>query len=449
MKIKRGALIAATVSGILLCSWLLPPLSHKMLNLCPVRPGPIRTAQAVPSFARKYGISCSECHAAFPALNAYGREFKLNGYVRERAKEKELGTKFNDSDTVLPEKFPWGGIVKSRPVDKEKSDKYKVRAIHELEFFVADGSVARDFSYFGALEFEDTERVEGEIEGEIEGTDSTDGDIDAEFEGEFEGEKGFTPGLAHLRLGYHPSPYLNVIAAFDTFLNAVDPYQTISAGGSHMTASANSATGILAGHHGGEQLLALRGEAAKDGVGSIVYAFGAGAGAAHGSFAPEGRGPLRYHTRVVFDSLRGFALGGYALMGESRYDAYDRSARKQRAFAVDVLAEASGASVRGALITSRERVYATGATTLDNGGYLEAFYTIKKDEKPWIVPLLRYDVKDRDQGNKTHNLVAHASYYFRENFRGFLEFAREIKDKTPTTKNDLNHQFYLQFEVGF
>jgi len=41
------------------------------------------SAHAVPSFARQTGKPCSDCHTvAFgPALTAYGRQFKLNGYV--------------------------------------------------------------------------------------------------------------------------------------------------------------------------------------------------------------------------------------------------------------------------------------------------------------------------------------------------------------------------------
>ncbi len=35
---------------------------------------------AVPSYARQTGMSCSACHNAFPELNAFGRQFKLNGY---------------------------------------------------------------------------------------------------------------------------------------------------------------------------------------------------------------------------------------------------------------------------------------------------------------------------------------------------------------------------------
>jgi hypothetical protein len=41
------------------------------------------SAQAMPSFARQTGKPCAQCHtvAYGPALTAYGRQFKLNGYV--------------------------------------------------------------------------------------------------------------------------------------------------------------------------------------------------------------------------------------------------------------------------------------------------------------------------------------------------------------------------------
>ena len=38
------------------------------------------TAQAVPSFARKYQTSCQTCHVVFPKLNAFGEAFRLRGY---------------------------------------------------------------------------------------------------------------------------------------------------------------------------------------------------------------------------------------------------------------------------------------------------------------------------------------------------------------------------------
>jgi len=37
-------------------------------------------AAAVPSFSRKYNVSCAKCHTAVPRLNTYGFMFKLHGY---------------------------------------------------------------------------------------------------------------------------------------------------------------------------------------------------------------------------------------------------------------------------------------------------------------------------------------------------------------------------------
>jgi hypothetical protein len=41
----------------------------------------INNAKAVPSFERQTGMSCTVCHTVFPELTAFGRAFKLNGYV--------------------------------------------------------------------------------------------------------------------------------------------------------------------------------------------------------------------------------------------------------------------------------------------------------------------------------------------------------------------------------
>ncbi|MBU6420888.1 MAG: cytochrome C [Gammaproteobacteria bacterium] len=38
-------------------------------------------ARAVPSFARQTGLACNACHTVAPQLNAFGRFFKLHGYV--------------------------------------------------------------------------------------------------------------------------------------------------------------------------------------------------------------------------------------------------------------------------------------------------------------------------------------------------------------------------------
>ncbi|MDH4276407.1 MAG: hypothetical protein OEW08_15360, partial [Gammaproteobacteria bacterium] len=65
---------------------------------------PLSNAQANPAFARQYNVSCALCHAAFPRLNNFGREF-LDNNIRMDGWEKAIGTDTGDARLVLP-KFP-------------------------------------------------------------------------------------------------------------------------------------------------------------------------------------------------------------------------------------------------------------------------------------------------------------------------------------------------------
>ena len=46
-------------------------------------------ANALPAFARKYGLRCSACHESWPMLNYFGQKFKDNGY--QLMNDKEIG----------------------------------------------------------------------------------------------------------------------------------------------------------------------------------------------------------------------------------------------------------------------------------------------------------------------------------------------------------------------
>jgi len=48
-------------------------------------------AHAVPSFARQTGMACAACHTAFPELTAFGRQFKLDGYVLQNTPQVSDG----------------------------------------------------------------------------------------------------------------------------------------------------------------------------------------------------------------------------------------------------------------------------------------------------------------------------------------------------------------------
>ena len=38
------------------------------------------SAEAIPPFARKYGVSCAMCHSPIPRLTAFGASFAANGF---------------------------------------------------------------------------------------------------------------------------------------------------------------------------------------------------------------------------------------------------------------------------------------------------------------------------------------------------------------------------------
>ena len=45
------------------------------------------SASAIPAFARRYGVSCSACHSAWPQLNQAGWSFMMSGYRRLNGRE--------------------------------------------------------------------------------------------------------------------------------------------------------------------------------------------------------------------------------------------------------------------------------------------------------------------------------------------------------------------------
>ncbi|HVC08796.1 MAG TPA: hypothetical protein VNH15_02505, partial [Elusimicrobiota bacterium] len=114
--ISRGARIgkqAVLAAAGLALFWLAPPVVHQLEHLCPVRPDGITQADALPAFARKYHMSCEQCHYAFPILNAYGRQFKMNGFVRTPGSDEGV-LKSQDGELWTEKLFPWAAIIRSR-----------------------------------------------------------------------------------------------------------------------------------------------------------------------------------------------------------------------------------------------------------------------------------------------------------------------------------------------
>jgi len=59
---------------------------------------PAMRAEAIPAFARKYGMSCTACHVAWPIFNQEGQNFRDNGY--------QFGLGKDDPVTLSPAYIP-------------------------------------------------------------------------------------------------------------------------------------------------------------------------------------------------------------------------------------------------------------------------------------------------------------------------------------------------------
>ena len=62
------------------------------------------SASAIPAFARQYSLSCNTCHAAFPKLNSFGKDFMAKNYRLPNWKETTVDT--GDDMLALPKTVP-------------------------------------------------------------------------------------------------------------------------------------------------------------------------------------------------------------------------------------------------------------------------------------------------------------------------------------------------------
>ena len=169
-----GRLLAFLVAGVLGIGWAAP------------------NAEAIPAFARRENMACTNCHTAWPRLNAFGRRYKENGYQVMRGQPSDhmdISKKLS-----LPKTVPFSAVINSRPYDKKKNGPAKLRALHEAEFFLG-GNFMGWGSVFAEAELED--------------------------------EKDFTFELAHAVGGLHFNQYINVLAGKASAFH-MDPYDTLS-----------------------------------------------------------------------------------------------------------------------------------------------------------------------------------------------------------------------------
>jgi hypothetical protein len=108
-----------------------------------------RYAEAVPSFARQTGLSCNVCHSNAPELTAFGREFKLRGYVLSDLKANERIGYAND--LLLTKYIPLSFMILVSDTAFQNvapsTQNSSVGFPQQLSLFLAGGLA----SHFGAL----------------------------------------------------------------------------------------------------------------------------------------------------------------------------------------------------------------------------------------------------------------------------------------------------------
>ena len=109
----------------------------------------LERAYAVPSFARQTGLSCNVCHTNPPELTAFGRNFKLRGYVlTDMTAKDKVG---NSRDLLLSKYIPLSAMMllsnTSFQANQPGTQNNSAGFPQQLSIFLAGGYA----SHFGGL----------------------------------------------------------------------------------------------------------------------------------------------------------------------------------------------------------------------------------------------------------------------------------------------------------
>lgn len=377
------------------------------------------SADAIPAFARKYQTNCSSCHTAYPALNTAGRRFKEAGYRFPKVKGEETVSDYLEWDKV----FPISAVFVSRPFDNSSNGKSDTNqaAIHEVELLSA-GRLYKNVSGFFELEMED--------------------------------EDGFNTQLAHGALTYNMNDAVNAQVSYGStlFADAYDTYSDMRRLTASHVAALNSSYGgadnvVAHGGSGGRfrdqrQNVSVYGRPLKQ----VYYNVGVG-GIAKDT---EGTNSRTYFGRLAFDVMPNMMVGGMAMTGKCETNTSDCTPTTDRDFkryAVDSQVDLADGRLTGAYIRGKDDRASGNGEDENDAWYLQGIYVIKDDGRPQIVPLVRLDSYQENDGNddfKSYTL--NLGYYFTQNIKGFAEFTSQYD--TPSGVDE-EKRYTLQIEAAF
>ncbi|MGB6679917.1 MAG: hypothetical protein WBF08_01160 [Candidatus Bathyarchaeia archaeon] len=347
--------------------------------------------QAIPAFAKKHSLSCTDCHTAFPKLNAFGRDYKANGY---RLEDEDMQDEQKIAeDLVLEKNFPLSVLVKGYAYDKQKDKDAKTRGFHELEMMIG-GNVYKNISVWAEIEAED--------------------------------ENDFSPAIEMGIIGFHLSPYANIsIGHGPYFWN--DPYDTLVDWGRRMTRAHKAPLDVTSSYGSGvrlrsaNQFISLYGKASN-----IYYSLGY-----HRDVSdPEGGGGEDISARAAFefspkfgDTEADISFGGFGVFGKQGGKG-DEGIDFSR-YGFDLQAEMGALNLFFVYLLAQDDLSPQGSIEEKNNSlYGELFWVFYDEAKsPSFVPLVRLENYEKDDGSINYtDLTLNLSYYFSQNVKLSVEY---------------------------
>lgn len=373
-------------------------------------------AQALPSFAKKYGYSCASCHNAWPMLNAFGRRFKENGYQVERDEETSEETNIKADGLSLYKFTPLTVRIKGYAFDKKKDKVTKIRPLHEVELMLA-GNIGERASYFVELEGED--------------------------------EDGWEIFMAAGFVGVHPTDQFNGVLGYGPVF-WVDPYQTLADGGRRFTRSHKAFADL--GYATGQRI--RKSTPQLTGYGRVAKRLFYAAGVNTGTGDPEGADDKKFMGRAAFDVNDNIMIGGYVWAGQTITSEEGPGSDFSRA-GIDFQLQYDTFSVFGNWMHASDDLFddanvpgGPNFDTLTNDVYtVTGLYTWVRNKRPIVVPIVRiesFDVADGSESftNGTFNLT----FYPIANWNVSLEFWANLSTPSGVSKD---HRTTLLFNAVF
>lgn len=370
------------------------------------------TTEAIPAFARKTNMACSTCHTAWPALNAFGRQYKEHGY---RIGHLEPPAKTITKDLKWNQSLPVSVMLVARPYDKKKSGKTLNRSIHEVELMVGGPMGDKMSGFF-----------------EIEAEDENANDI------------GFDTGISSAALTYNMDEAAHIQFSWAS-ATWFDPYNSYS---NHlrMTRGASAVIDqVFGGADNDGKLKTSRQNTTVYGRPTPKFFYGISMSGDAGE--TEGIEGNTVTARVAFDVMPSLTIGALSVKGTCAASTTNCTTdREYTRTAFDLQSEIAGFTINAVALSAKDDNATATATVENDAQYIQVIYAIKDGARTLWAPLVRYDSYDITGGaEKVKELTLSANYYFTENVRGMLEFWNKDSDINANDDDRLTLQFYAAF----